>query len=74
MTRLGLPVPPGFTVTTAACNAYLEGGETFPEGLWEEVLEALARLETGDRQAFRRRRRTRSWSPAGRARGSRCPA
>ncbi len=46
MTRLGLPVPPGFTVTTAACNAYLEGGETFPEGLWEEVLEALVRLES----------------------------
>ncbi|MBP9144525.1 MAG: pyruvate, phosphate dikinase [Thermoanaerobaculia bacterium] len=51
MTRQGLPVPPGFTVTTAACNAYLEGGETFPDGLWEEVLDALARLErmTGKR-------------------------
>jgi pyruvate,orthophosphate dikinase len=51
MTRLGLPVPPGFTITTAGCNAYLEGGETFPEGLWNEVLAALARLEarTGKR-------------------------
>ena len=51
MTRLGLPVPPGFTVTTAGCNAYLEGGGNFPEGLWAEVLAALARLEkvTGKR-------------------------
>ena len=51
MTRQELPVPPGFTVTTAGCNAYLEGGDTFPEGLWEEVLAALARLEarTGKR-------------------------
>jgi len=51
MTRQELPVPPGFTVTTAGCNAYLEGGETFPEGLWDEVLAALARLEarTGKR-------------------------
>lgn len=45
MTRLGLPVPPGFTVTTAACLAYLEAGSSWPPGLWEEELEALARLE-----------------------------
>jgi pyruvate,orthophosphate dikinase len=45
MTRIGLPVPPGFTVTTAACNAYLAGGERFPEGLWEQELAALDRLE-----------------------------
>ncbi len=53
MTRAGLPVPPGFTVTTAACNAYLAAGERFPEGLWEEVRAALARLEeqTGKRFA-----------------------
>ncbi len=51
MTRQGLPVPPGFTITTAGCNAYLDGGATFPEGLWEEVLVALSRLEaqTGKR-------------------------
>ncbi len=46
MTRLGVPVPPGFTVTTAACNAYLGAGPKFPDGLWEEELAALARLET----------------------------
>src|SRR5688572_2890698 len=46
MTRIGLPVPPGFTVTTAACNAYLAAGERFPEGLSEALDAALARLES----------------------------
>jgi pyruvate,orthophosphate dikinase len=46
MTRLGLPVPPGFTVTTAACRAYLEAGEKLPDGLADEVDSALAGLET----------------------------
>lgn len=45
MTRLALPVPPGFTVTTEACNAYLAEGEKFPEGLWEQELEALKQVE-----------------------------
>lgn len=45
MTRLGVPVPPGFTITTQACNAYLEAGEQFPDGMWEEVLEAVATTE-----------------------------
>ena len=33
MTRIGLPVPPFYTVTTEACNAYLAEGEKFPAGL-----------------------------------------
>src|SRR3954447_16215151 len=40
---LGLPVPPGFTISTDACRAYLEDG--WPDGLDEEVAEHLARLE-----------------------------
>jgi pyruvate, orthophosphate dikinase len=44
MTNMGLPVPPGFTVTTEACLAYLDEGD-FPEGLMEEVEEHLRRLE-----------------------------
>jgi pyruvate,orthophosphate dikinase len=44
MTRLGLPVPPGFTITTEACRAYLRHGEV-PEGLAEEIDVHLARLE-----------------------------
>ncbi len=51
MTRIGVPVPPGFIVSTAACNAYLAAGGRFPDGLWEQERAALARLEqlTGKR-------------------------
>ena len=45
MTRLGLPVPKGFTITTETCIAYLKGGHAFPEGLDDEVSEHLAALE-----------------------------
>jgi pyruvate,orthophosphate dikinase len=44
MTNLGLPVPPGFTITTEACQAYLKSGRE-PEGLAEEVSGHLAALE-----------------------------
>jgi pyruvate,orthophosphate dikinase len=45
MTRIGLPVPPGFTVTTEACNAYSAGGNKFPEGMWEQELAAMKATE-----------------------------
>ncbi|MBN2547894.1 MAG: pyruvate, phosphate dikinase [Anaerolineales bacterium] len=45
MTRAGVPVPPGFTVTTEACNAYLAGGEQFPTGMWDQELAALKNVE-----------------------------
>lgn len=45
MTRLGVPVPPGFTVTTEACNTYLEHGSQFPTGMWEQVLAAVQAIE-----------------------------
>jgi pyruvate,orthophosphate dikinase len=45
MTRTGVPVPPGFTITTEACNAYYASGKQFPEGMWEQVLEALKDIE-----------------------------
>jgi pyruvate,orthophosphate dikinase len=44
MTRAGVPVPPGFTVTTEGCNAYQASGE-FPAGLWDQVLVALKDTE-----------------------------
>ena len=44
MTRLGLPVPPGFTITTKACNAYARKGR-FPPGLWKQVEEGLSTVE-----------------------------
>ncbi len=52
MTRIGVPVPPGFTVTTEACNAYLEAGEKFPEGMWEQELEALKEVEKQANKKF----------------------
>ncbi len=45
MTRIGLPVPPGFTITTEACNHYYKNNQTWPEGLAEEVEENLKLLE-----------------------------
>ena len=45
MTKMGLPVPPGFTITTDACKAYMAGGDTIPDGLMDEVAGALAALE-----------------------------
>jgi pyruvate,orthophosphate dikinase len=45
MTRTGVPVPPGFTITTEACNAYYDSGKKFPDGLWEQTLEALKDVE-----------------------------
>ena len=45
MTRAGMPVPPGFTLTTEACREYYARGRKFPEGLWEQVLRSLKSLE-----------------------------
>jgi pyruvate,orthophosphate dikinase len=45
MTRAGLPVPPGLIVTTEACNAYYDNNKQFPEGMWEQVVEALHEIE-----------------------------
>ncbi len=44
MSSIGIPVPPGFTVTTEACIAYYEAGNKFPEGMWDQVLENLDAL------------------------------
>jgi pyruvate,orthophosphate dikinase len=52
MVRIGIPVPPGFTVTTEACNAYLAAGENFPAGMWEQVLEALKTVEAASGKKF----------------------
>ncbi len=45
MTNLGIPVPPGFTITTQAWVHRQRGGRQWPDGLWEQILEHLARLE-----------------------------
>ena len=72
MTRLGLPVPPGFTITTEACREYLADGAE-PAELRVQVTMALRRLEDIDRTPARRRRPTRCWSACGPGRSSRCP-
>jgi len=52
MTKLRLPVPPGFVVTTEACKAFLASGEKFPRGMWEQVLAAVAALEKATGKKF----------------------
>jgi pyruvate,orthophosphate dikinase len=44
MSSLGLPVPPGFTITTEACNSFFQNGQSYPDGLKEEVENALAEV------------------------------
>ena len=52
MTRLEIPVPPGYVITTEACNAYLAKDETFPDGMWDQVLEAMAATEKASGRKF----------------------
>ena len=55
MTNAGLPVPPGFTITTEACNAYYEAGKQFPPGMWEQTLAALKIVEQQTGKGFGKR-------------------
>ena len=74
MTRIGVPVPPGFTVTTRACNAYMEFDRNFPPGMWEQEVAAMC---TSSRRRPARSSATRATpcsSPAARAPSSPCPA
>lgn len=45
MARIGLPVPPGFTITTEACNKFLKNENKFPNAMWDQTLQALQDLE-----------------------------
>lgn len=45
MTNLGIPVPPGFTISTEACKAFYENDEDLPEGLMDEVANRIAEVE-----------------------------
>jgi pyruvate, orthophosphate dikinase len=46
MAAIGLPVPPGFTITTEVCTAYYAGGEAFPDGLTDQVTQGIAHIES----------------------------
>ena len=52
MTNAGLPVPPGFTITTEACNAYYDSNKQFPTGMWEQALAALKVVEQRTGKGF----------------------
>ena len=52
MTRIGMPVPPFFTVTTEGCNAYLAEGNQFPAGMWDQMLAALEEVEKASGKKF----------------------
>jgi pyruvate, orthophosphate dikinase len=45
MTNAALPVPAGFTISTAACNAYFKAGKKLPPGLWDQVERGLLTVE-----------------------------
>ncbi len=55
MTNAGLPVPPGFTITTEACNAYYDANKQFPEGMWQQALAALKIVEQQTGKGFGRK-------------------
>src|SRR3546814_2454447 len=46
MASIGLPVPPGFTITTEMCTRYYEEGETYPESLYERSEEHTSELQS----------------------------
>ncbi|MGQ0607830.1 MAG: PEP/pyruvate-binding domain-containing protein, partial [Chloroflexota bacterium] len=52
MTNAGLPVPPGFTITTEACNAYYTAGKEMPAGLWDNVTTHMKELEQQTGKGF----------------------
>jgi pyruvate,orthophosphate dikinase len=52
MTNAGLPVPPGFTITTEACNEYYTNEKQFPPGMWDQALAALHTVEEQTGKTF----------------------
>lgn len=52
MASIGLPVPPGFTISTAMCTRYYEDGEQFPQELRDEVADGIAHIESVTEKRF----------------------
>src|ERR671924_2429061 len=52
MTAIGIPVPAGFTVTTAACVEYMENGRELPPGLEDEIAAHIERLQEATGKRF----------------------
>ncbi len=73
MSNLGLPVPPGFSITTEVCTYYYANKESYPAELKEQVGQALRQVAIS-RMAISAIRKSRCWFRCARARASRCPA
>lgn len=52
MTNLGIRVPPGFTISTEACLAYYASGDRYPDGLWDQILTTLSKVEISASATF----------------------
>ena len=73
MSGIGLPVPPGFTITTEVCTHYYDNGRSYPDALASQVKEPspVSRPRLGPGSPIRK---TRFWCRSARVRGHRCPA
>ena len=74
MGNLGLPVPPGFTITTEVCTHFYANGQSYPPDLEAQVADGARRCRGSDRRQIRRSRASRCWSRCVRARAPRCRA
>ena len=52
MTSIGVPVPPGFTITTEVCNYYYEHDHKYPDDLWNQVFKAMEKIEVYNGKKF----------------------
>ncbi|MCX7940108.1 MAG: pyruvate, phosphate dikinase, partial [Thermoflexales bacterium] len=52
MTRAGLPVPPGFTISTEACDAFVKAGNKIPDEIWQQALAAMKVIEKQTGKVF----------------------
>jgi pyruvate,orthophosphate dikinase len=52
MTNAGLPVPPGFTISTQACTAYYSSNQQFPDGMWDQAMTAMREVEAATGKGF----------------------
>ena len=74
MSLIGIPVPPGFTITTEVCATYYERGKKLPEEVRPQVEAALARRWRRPSARSSATRPTRCWSASARAPPCRCRA
>ena len=74
MCRAGVPVPPGFTISTEVCNIYFENKQQRSRRDQRADAQGAGEARRADRQEARRSRRIRCWSASAPARSSPCPA